>query len=216
MHEENSPKTEADDLVKIPISVLSLNELLKFTDFYVVNLPFDRGGFKNGVDIVISFQKRKYPCLYFCYSLLQPTGEYKDFEYKVDLVATACNYGGVRYWYRCPVEVLGCDRRVGTLYKGGDYFACRHCFNLTYASRNSRGPHGLGKIDLNLVCNARNPLYSRYYRGKPTKRFQRALKMDKKFKQAMAILNARWVKKAQDVYEKILQKAKRLEKKQWR
>ena len=46
------------------------------------------------------------------------------------------NYGGERYWFICPLS--GCSRRVAKLYKpiGAKYFGCRHCYNLSYASRN--------------------------------------------------------------------------------
>ena len=54
-------------------------------------------------------------------------------DYKVSLTTTPCHFGGVRYWFTCP-----CDRRVGTLYlpPGGGRFACRHCYDLSYESRN--------------------------------------------------------------------------------
>lgn len=65
------------------------------------------------------------------------TGEKKEYEYNVQLVTTPCNFGGVRYWYICPLVSNGvpCNRRVGTLYLGGAYFGCRHCYDLTYSSR---------------------------------------------------------------------------------
>lgn len=43
---------------------------------------------------------------------------------------TPCNYGGHRPWLIC----MNCGRRVAVLYLGGKYFACRHCYNLTYTS----------------------------------------------------------------------------------
>ena len=52
----------------------------------------------------------------------------------VPLTTTACNFGGERYWFQCP----RCRRRVGALYipPRKTEFACRHCNNLTYHSRN--------------------------------------------------------------------------------
>ena len=45
----------------------------------------------------------------------------------------------------CPLTVDGipCGRRVGTLYlpSGMSYFGCRHCYNLSYKSRN-KAKHG--------------------------------------------------------------------------
>ena len=66
------------------------------------------------------------------------SGDKEDLDYPVDLVSTACHYGGRRWWFRCTASRNGlyCGRRVGRLYlaPGGKYFACRHCYNLTYQS----------------------------------------------------------------------------------
>ncbi len=62
----------------------------------------------------------------------------------VHLSYTACNYGKRRTWMHCPT----CKRRVFRLfyydntYSNGQqvhYFACRHCYGLTYQQRRSRG-----------------------------------------------------------------------------
>ncbi len=64
----------------------------------------------------------------------QRAGEdWKSKEYTVDLDRTACHYGGVRVWFRCPAR--GCGRRVAVLY-GGGIFACRQCHGLAYDSQN--------------------------------------------------------------------------------
>jgi hypothetical protein len=55
--------------------------------------------------------------------------EWRSMEYPVWLESTACNYGGKRAWFICPVQ--GCGRRVAILY-GGSVFACRHCHLLAY------------------------------------------------------------------------------------
>ncbi|MCI0625457.1 MAG: hypothetical protein L0387_28065 [Acidobacteria bacterium] len=48
------------------------------------------------------------------------------------------NFGGVRWWFRCPLVIKGkpCRRRVGKLYLpyGRSLFGCRHCHQLTYQS----------------------------------------------------------------------------------
>lgn len=58
----------------------------------------------------------------------------KEMDYIIRLVSTKCNYGGRRWWFLCPLTTNGiaCNRRVGTLYLGGNYFGCRTCNNLTY------------------------------------------------------------------------------------
>ena len=77
------------------------------------------------------------------------------------------------------------------LYKGGDFFICRICNNLSYASQSSKGAYGLGKIDMDLVCAAHDPRCWRYYKGKPTRKYRRALKMNERFEKALEIFNAR-------------------------
>jgi len=66
------------------------------------------------------------------------TKEKTEVDYRVELATTPCNFGGVRYWFICPLVVNGraCQRRVAKLYlpPGGRYFGCRHCYNLTYES----------------------------------------------------------------------------------
>jgi hypothetical protein len=68
------------------------------------------------------------------------SGEKIDYDYKIQLTTTPCNLGGVRYWFICPLSKNGvyCGRRVGKLYHapGVNYFGCRHCYDLSYESRN--------------------------------------------------------------------------------
>ena len=63
-------------------------------------------------------------------------GEWKHENYPVRLTWTSCNYGGSRPWFLCPAK--GCGRRVAKLY-GGGIFACRHCYQLAYASQREGG-----------------------------------------------------------------------------
>ena len=62
----------------------------------------------------------------------------QSLNYHVRLVATRPNFGGLRWWFVCPLVVNGraCGRRVRKLYlaPGCSYFGCRHCLNLTYTS----------------------------------------------------------------------------------
>lgn len=108
------------------------------------------------------------------------TGEKKDFDYRVLLASTPCRFGGVRYWFRCPCSRDGapCGRRVGTLYKNGDYFACRHCYDLTYGSRKLNRAYlrasGFGVI-LNdqKIDELEKSIKRRTYAGKPTRKQRR-------------------------------------------
>lgn len=69
----------------------------------------------------------------------------EDERYPVRIVRTPCNLGGSRPWFICPA--LGCGRRVAILY-GGGIFACRHCYQLAYASaREDAGDRATRRAD---------------------------------------------------------------------
>ncbi len=76
------------------------------------------------------------------------TDKWESLDYPIRLQTTSCHFGGVRYWFTCPA--VGCGRRVAILYSGGKYYACRHCYQLKYASqkesKGNRGYRGAGKI----------------------------------------------------------------------
>jgi hypothetical protein len=56
--------------------------------------------------------------------------EWEDVRQDVPLDWTPCHFGGERPWFICG----NCGRRVAVIYAGGKYFACRHCYDLTYTS----------------------------------------------------------------------------------
>lgn len=62
----------------------------------------------------------------------------KSVEYQVRLVTTVPRFGGVRWWFLCPLDVGGrmCGRRVAKIHlpPGAHYFGCRQCHGLTYQS----------------------------------------------------------------------------------
>jgi hypothetical protein len=79
------------------------------------------------------------PLLRLSYSWTHPgTGEKEPVEYHVRLATTRPRFGGLRWWFICPLVVNGrpCGRRVGKLYLPSlaRYFGCRHCHDLTYTS----------------------------------------------------------------------------------
>jgi len=55
------------------------------------------------------------------------------------MIPTYPRFGGVRWWFVCPLSVNGveCRKRVGKLYlpPRQKYFGCRHCYDLSYQSR---------------------------------------------------------------------------------
>ena len=51
----------------------------------------------------------------------------------IDIGRTPCRFGGHRLWFRCS-----CGGHVSTLYSpNGLPWACRHCYRLTYATRQT-------------------------------------------------------------------------------
>jgi hypothetical protein len=56
----------------------------------------------------------------------------------VRLQNTPTQFGGLRWWFTCPLTIGGvaCDRRAGKLYlpPGARHFGCRVCHRLAYRS----------------------------------------------------------------------------------
>ena len=104
------------------------------------------------------------------------TGEKKDIKHKYPIVTTPCNYGGRRYWFECSVYNQGkyCGRRVAKLYlgSGSHFFACRHCYNLSYESRNQGYSYTFPDID-----RYREKIKRTHYNGRPTRKYKIWLKM---------------------------------------
>ena len=102
-----------------------------------------------------------------------------DYDYRIRLVTTPCNYGGVRYWFICPLIRNGvpCNKRVGVLYLPGEYLGCRNCYRLAYQSQNETHSglfHALGKVLGNHKWSEREEkMRVRYWHGRPTKRYAR-------------------------------------------
>jgi hypothetical protein len=80
-------------------------------------------------------------------------------DYAIRLTTTRPRFGGLRWWFSCPLVRNGrpCGRRVGKLYLPGRarYFGCRHCYQLTYTScQESRKYDGLYRLMArNLGCD---------------------------------------------------------------
>jgi hypothetical protein len=69
----------------------------------------------------------------------------ENLDYNVSLATTRPDWGGLRWWFICPLSVNGhtCGRRVRKLYlpRGGKYYGCRHCHDLSYESRRNDGKY---------------------------------------------------------------------------
>jgi hypothetical protein len=71
----------------------------------------------------------------------ESNGENVRLNYSIDgkhcqqvvwLGRSACNYGGVRPWFNCPIR----GERVAVLYLRAGRFACRHCQRIAYSSQS--------------------------------------------------------------------------------
>lgn len=62
----------------------------------------------------------------------------QDVAEQIPIERVPCRYGGSRPFFRCPGIVNGrtCMRRVGKLFLHRQYFLCRHCHRLAYASQS--------------------------------------------------------------------------------
>lgn len=58
-------------------------------------------------------------------------GEWQTVEQHIAFDRTPCNYGGERMWFLCPK----CNRRVGVLCSESILFLCRHCCQISHASK---------------------------------------------------------------------------------
>lgn len=108
---------------------------------------------RNGEKIAAITAKVDTGRLRLIYNYCAPNSkDWEALDYPIQLQATPCHYGGVRYWFTCPA--VGCGRRVAILYLGGKYFACRHCYQLAYQSQREsqcdRGHRGANKVRVRL------------------------------------------------------------------
>lgn len=177
-------KTTVEDATQL--SIFKLKEFGLLSGHRADTLTWTRtmSGHKSSIGIVVD-TKELYAKVNYT-NTNGRTGKKTDLDYKIRLTTTPCHFGGIRYWFICPLSVKGvyCGRRTGTLYLAseGIYFGCRHCYNLSYESRNESRlgrPGGIGCFII--LENKLDKLYSklkrRYYAGKPTRKYRQVLKL---------------------------------------
>ena len=74
--------------------------------------------------------------------------DWTDVEQRIAVAWTPCRFGGERPWFVCSVASNGvyCGRRATKLYGADRLFACRHCYQLAFASQQeSAHQRGLWK-----------------------------------------------------------------------
>ena len=98
-----------------------------------------------GYDFTIQGESRLFT---LTYAVTRSSGEKHEVVVPVVLQTTHPHFGGLRWWFTCPLVVNGrpCRRRVGKLYlpPNGLYFGCRHCYDLT--CRSCQESHGYDRL----------------------------------------------------------------------
>ena len=94
------------------------------------------GEIRSRISYAVNTTRESLPTVRLTYSFTR-TGE--RFDYGISLQTTHPRFGGLRWWFTCPLTANGvpCGRRVQKLFLPpvGKYFGCRHCYRLTYESR---------------------------------------------------------------------------------
>jgi len=180
-----SKKEEADNLHKVEIWWLKKYGYLEKHCWKSGGIKWTNNwsGKESSIGFNVSlFEEEQY--IEFHYTRTKDDGEKENLDYKVPLTTTPCYFGGVRYWFICPWYANGiyCGRRVGVLYLGGKYFACRHCYNLTYNSRNRSGIFKVAgqTISIPELERLESEVKRKYYAGKMTRRYKRYLEKQRK------------------------------------
>lgn len=125
-----------------------------------------------------SHMEEYHPYIRLLYSQIDEQDK-QSFDYKIFLHKTPCNYGGDRYWFMCPLSRSGmtCGRLSAVLYKAGNYFGCRCCYNLTYQSKKHNSRSSLAfwfrsRKAMNKIEKLELEIKRREYAGKATSKQQ--------------------------------------------
>ncbi len=177
----NSKKSEADSLKKIEMSWLNKQGMLSSWYFGTINWTHGWSGTKTSIGITVSTTEKT---VRLNYVQTESDGTKKDFDYTIHLTETPCRYGGTRFWFICPLVKSGvpCNRRVGVLYKDGDYFGCRHCYDLSYSSRNENRHSHLYPLFRSLALykkieDLEQKIKRPFYANKATRKQRQVMKM---------------------------------------
>lgn len=110
------------------------------------------------------------------------SGKKENLDYKIRLTTTPCNYGGVRYWFVCPLSKNGqyCGRRVGVIYSIGKWFGCRHCGDICYANQLRGGKFRGCSVSYPDIEKAEQEVKRKYYNGRMTRKYRRVIRMNEK------------------------------------
>ena len=134
-------KLTVEEVRKVDIGLLMRDGLFRDGENGIWRYSWSRGGKTRGSIGYMLVEAGGAPVgIRFLYMVSDNgSGEYRNFDYVVALESTACHYGGVRWWFVCPLVRDGrrCERRCGILYlpPRADFLGCRECYGLSYESR---------------------------------------------------------------------------------
>ena len=179
-------KQEADGLNSISVAFLKKHRYFE-EGWHSGSITWTRSSFwgesKSSIGVTTTIQKDT-GSLQLNYTITRENDDKESFNYSVGLVTTPCHFGGNRWWFVCPLVKSGvpCRKRVGKLYRAGDHFGCRHCYELTYESKNqNRRYKHKAMFDVLTMSDQIEKLEAEiqrpYYNGKPTRKYKKLLKL---------------------------------------
>jgi hypothetical protein len=191
-----SKKDTVEDCTKL--SIVKLKEFGLLEGFCHTTLTWTRSlsGHKSSIGIVVDVMDEPYYVKLNYTITARDSGEKTDYDYKIGLTTTPCHFGGVRYWFICPLSRNGmpCGRRIGTLFlsSGSKCFDCRHCYDLSYESRNECRLGQFGQIGYALkadrqVEELREKIKRWTYRGRPTRKAKKLHILEQKMNWAVSL-----------------------------
>ncbi len=99
-------------------------------------------------------------------------GEWKDAQNQVQLEKTSCNFGGFRWWMRCPL----CKKRCARIYFERGYVACRKCLGLFYKSQMIPKRSRIYKKLADIAFIEPPEVRTKFWKGEPTKRMRKFIR----------------------------------------
>jgi len=190
-------KTTVEQATQLSIFKLKEFGLLRGYSASTLTWTHKASGKQDSIGITVDIEDEPYVKVNYTITD-RTTGEKTKYDYKISLTSTPCHFGGVRYWFICPLSVNGvyCGRRTGTLYiaSGGNYFGCRHCYNLSYQSRNEprfARPGGMFyPLKLDGQVEKLNDKIKRWsYKSKPTRKVRKLRALEQRMERAYAVSN---------------------------
>jgi hypothetical protein len=159
------------------ITVFKLKKLGMFTGCQSSKITWTSSRTGKETSVGVTVYTTADPHIRFMYTITDGKNNNTDYDYIVSLVTTDCNFGGVRYWFGCPL----CGRRAAVLYlaPGDVHFECRLCNNLSYWSRNRCKIESWGHFS-----REKEELQSQIKRwtwqGRPTRKVRRLQALERK------------------------------------